>query len=270
MIKSKQYLGAIMTFAKISTPLPDHTQLPCEDGTFVKNFQEHPQSILLTDSILPILDRRHPDGQYCIGQDSGIYWRITDSPLNGAEAPDWFYVPNVPPDLNGQIRRSYVLWQERVPPQIVLEFVSGNGSEERDRTPWEGKFWIYETIIQPTYYGIYEVQRERVEVYRLVDNRYQLMSANERDRFAIEELGVELGIWQGRYQNMELPWLRWWDSQGNLLLTGEERAQRERQEKERERERAQREQQRADRAESELQALRDRLRAMNIDPDLNL
>lgn len=29
--------------------------------------------------------------------------------------------------------------------------------------------------------------------------------------------------------NMELPWLRWWDLQGNLLLTGEERAELERQ-----------------------------------------
>ncbi len=33
--------------------VPDHTELPYEDGTFVKNFQEHPQSLLLTDSILP-------------------------------------------------------------------------------------------------------------------------------------------------------------------------------------------------------------------------
>ncbi|MFO7090179.1 transcriptional regulator, partial [Arthrospira platensis PCC 7345] len=40
-----------MTVTKSLTTLPDHTQLPCEDGTFVKNFQEHPQSILLTDSI---------------------------------------------------------------------------------------------------------------------------------------------------------------------------------------------------------------------------
>ena len=50
---------------------PDHTQLPAEDGTFVKNFQEHPQSILLTESIKPILQAIHPDGQYTIGQDSG-------------------------------------------------------------------------------------------------------------------------------------------------------------------------------------------------------
>ena len=33
------------------TSLPDHTQLPDSNGTFVKNFQAHPQGILLTDSI---------------------------------------------------------------------------------------------------------------------------------------------------------------------------------------------------------------------------
>nr|WP_204103834.1 hypothetical protein [Spirulina major] len=30
-----------MTGAITLTPLPDHTQLPDEDGSFVKNFQEH-------------------------------------------------------------------------------------------------------------------------------------------------------------------------------------------------------------------------------------
>ena len=75
-------------------PFPDHTQLPESNGSFVKNFQEHPQSLILTDSIGPVLQRLHPDGQYVIGQDCGIYWRQTDPPEKGAEAPDWFYVPN--------------------------------------------------------------------------------------------------------------------------------------------------------------------------------
>lgn len=62
--------------APIAVPvlsLPDHTQLPDSDGIFVKKFQEHPQSLLLTSSIRPVLETIHPDGQYCIGQDSGIY-----------------------------------------------------------------------------------------------------------------------------------------------------------------------------------------------------
>lgn len=208
-----------------STPLSDHTQLPCEDGTFVKNFQEHPQSLLLTDSITPVLDRIHPDQQYCIGQDSGIYWRETTPPQAGAEAPDWFYVPNVPPTLNGQMRRSYVLWKESIPPYIAIEFVSGTGEEERDKTPWQGKFWVYETVIRPAYYAIYEVQKAQVEVYQLVTTRYQLMQPNPHGRFPLQELGVELGIWQGTYRHVDLPWLRWWDEAGNLLLAGQERAE---------------------------------------------
>ncbi len=37
-------------------------------------------------------------------------------------------------------------------------------------------------------------------------------------------MGVELEIWQGKVGNQVLPWLRWWDAAGNLLLTGDERA----------------------------------------------
>ncbi|NEP46011.1 MAG: Uma2 family endonuclease, partial [Okeania sp. SIO2H7] len=53
--------------------LPDHTQLPDKDGNFVKNYQEPPQADLLTDCITPVLQQIHPDGQYCIGRDNGIY-----------------------------------------------------------------------------------------------------------------------------------------------------------------------------------------------------
>ncbi len=57
-------------------PLPDHTQLPDEDGAIVHNFEELKQSMLLTDCLEPVLERLHPDGRYCIGQDTGIYWRL--------------------------------------------------------------------------------------------------------------------------------------------------------------------------------------------------
>src|SRR4051812_6604020 len=89
---------------------PDHTQLPETDGTFVTNFQEHPQGRLLIDSLESVLRRIHPDGQYVIALDCGIYWWNTDPPLRGTKAPDWFYVPGASPTIEGRPRRSYVLW----------------------------------------------------------------------------------------------------------------------------------------------------------------
>jgi Uma2 family endonuclease len=258
-----------MTIAqfKPTLTLPDHTQLPESDGSFVKNFQEHPQSLLLTSSISPVLDALHPDGQYAIGQDSGIYWRLIDPPERGAEAPDWFYVPNVPPLLNGERRRSYVMWKEIIAPLIAIEFTSGDGTEERDATsPFTGdggkagKFWVYEQAVRIPFYAIYEVEKASVEVYQLVGDRYHLCASNQRGHYPIPSLGVELGIWQGRYMNQTLPWLRWWDKDGNLLLTGEERAEAEKQRAEAEKQRAEAEKQRADQ-------LATKLRELGINPD---
>jgi Uma2 family endonuclease len=238
----------------LNLSLPDHTQLPDSDGTFVKNLQEHPQSVLLTDSIEPVLQQLHPEGNYCIGQDSGIYWRLTDPPERGAIAPDWFYVPNVPSTFQGQLRRSYVLWQEYVAPLIVLEFVSGDGSQELDQTPITGKFWVYEQAIRVPFYGIFNagvlvdcpIKTPSLQMYHLIEGRYEPMQPNESGRYPIPPLGVELGIWHGCYLDMDVPWLRWWDAQGRLLLTGGERAQK---------------------AEARAQQLAERLRALGVDPD---
>ncbi len=226
--------------SKIKNPLPDHTQLPDKDDTFVQNFQEHPQSIILTDSILSKLQELHADGQFAIGQDSGIYWRWpiaepTEPLYKGAKAPDWFYVPNVPPMLDEQFRRSYVLWQEHVPPLIALEFVSGDGSEERDKTPNKGKFWVYEQGIKIPYYAIYESNPARIEMYHLVKGKYELMKPNAQGHYEIPEMEVELGIWSGQYGNMTASWMRWWDKDGTLLPTNEEAKKQERLAKEQER-----------------------------------
>ncbi len=93
-------------------PMPTHLDLPCEDGE-VHNFFEHPQSQLLSETIEPVLRRLRPDGQFLIGRDCGIYFKyVAEDPLQGCRAPDWFCVLGVPPLLDGQLRRSYVLWQE--------------------------------------------------------------------------------------------------------------------------------------------------------------
>ena len=250
----------IETFLNDIMKLPDHNDLPCEDGVPKETFLEHPQAMLLSETIRPVLRELHPDGQFIIGNDSGIYWRMADPPLKGAVAPDWFYIPHVPPKIDGKGRRSYVMWQEMERPALVIEFSSRDGSAERDRTPNTGKFWIYERKIEATYYAIYEVEKAFVEVYRLELGRYRKMEPNQRGHYPIPEIGIDLGIWRGLYTNVEFAWLRAWDVDGELLQTWEEKDQIPRRQSEIEWLRAEQEKQRADK-------LAVQLKAMGIDPD---
>jgi hypothetical protein len=66
-------------------------------------------------------------------------------------------------------------------------------------------------------------------------------------------LDLWLGIWSGERLGQTINWLRWWDSQGNLLLWSSEQAQHERL-------LAQQERQRAD-------VLAAKLRELGVDPD---
>ena len=156
-------------------------------------------------------------------------------------------MPNVPPLLDGEYRRSYVLWKEFVAPLIVIEFVSGNGAEERDATPPSetekaGKFWVYEQAIRIPFYVIFDGFRDKLEAYHLLDGRYVKMPPNDRGHYSIPPMGVELGL----ILEKGVSWLRWWDESGNLLLTGDERAVQ---------------------AEQKAQRLAERLRALGYDPE---
>lgn len=230
---------SVVTADPLTEEWPDHTQLPESDGAVVENFQEHPQGSLLIGSLTPRLQEIHPDGQYAVGHDSGIYWRNMQPVLDGCKSPDFYYIPGVPPMLDGQFRRSYVLWKELVHPHLLAEYVSGDGSEERDTTPYRGKFWVYENVICAWFYVIFDGPRNLLEVYELVRGSYTPVPANEAGRFPIPKLGIELGIWYGKFRNMTLNWLRAWDAKtGQLLPSEEERAEAERRAKEAERERA--------------------------------
>jgi Uma2 family endonuclease len=242
------------------TKLPDHTQLPDTDGRPVENFLEHPQTILLTESALPVLRALHPDGQFVIGQNSGIYWKITDPPLNGCKAPDWFYVPNRPPLLDGQYRRSYVLWQEHIAPTLIIEIASGDGSEERDKTPEEGKFWVYEKAVRAPFYAIFVPEPVGLEVYELVGGRYRHRKPNKRGHYAVEPMNLALGLWHGTFMNLTLDWLRFYDLHGLLLPAASESAEQERQ-------RAEQERQAKEAALERAARLAAKLRELGFDPD---
>jgi hypothetical protein len=120
---------------------------------------------------------------------------------------------------------------------------------------------------------IYEVERSRIEVYELVGGRYHLMRPNTHGHFLIEPMGVALGIWQGEFLGMTLPWMRWYDNDGILLPISKELAEYERHRADLAEERieqvegqVQQERQRAEVAEQRAAALAERLRSLGIDP----
>jgi Uma2 family endonuclease len=173
------------------------------------------------------------------------------------KAPDWFYVPNAEPTPTHEIRRSYTPRAEGDIPAIVMEFLSDTECGEysvRSSYPY-GKFWFYERILKIPYYVIFDPARAVLEVRSLQGDRYELLQPDRDDRYFIPPLNLYLGIWHGKRQEITANWLRWWDSEGNLLLWASERIEREKREAEQERQRAER--------------LARRLRELGIDPDEN-
>ena len=102
--------------------LPNHLQLPWRDGVPVRDATENSQSMLLKESLSSLLSQLFPEDRYFIGADVGIYWRLVEERLRGAKSPDWYLVTEVPHLLDGEFRRSYVMWHEHRLPLIVLEY----------------------------------------------------------------------------------------------------------------------------------------------------
>jgi Putative restriction endonuclease len=192
------------------------------------------------------------------------------------KAPDWVYIKSVKPFPDGEARRSYTPCTEGDIPSVVMEFISATDGGEYSFNPHYpyGKWYFYEQILQVPTYAIFHPQIRVLEVYHLVDGKYQAASPDENGRVWVESLGLYLGTWIGKKADYEGCWLRWWDESGNLILWGGElleqerqQVEQERQRTEAERQRAEAERQRAEESEAKSVRLAERLRAMGIDPD---
>jgi hypothetical protein len=76
----------------------------------------------------------------------------------------------------------------------------------------------------------------------------------------MNDIQLGLGLWQGFYQGIDRVWLRWYDADGNWILTPEER----------ERQRAEQESQQLERERRRVERLVEQLRSLGVEPDLDL
>jgi Uma2 family endonuclease len=164
---------------------------------------------------------------------------------NWYKRPDWFLVVGVSRLYQGKsARSSYVLWDEQVPPLVVIEFLSpGTEAEDLGRfhpnppQPEAGKppckFEVYEKIVKVAHYIVYDEGNRRLRYFRLIEGSYEEQAiAPTNPRLWIPELEIGLGIWEEEFALLPQAWLRWCDRQGVFFPTDTE-AERRAKEKER-------------------------------------
>jgi Uma2 family endonuclease len=165
-------------------------------------------SLLKATLALVWLDR----WDWYFGVNMGIYY----DPEKPAIVPDGFLSVGVKRFVDGDLRLSYVLWEEENPPIIAIEVASPKHLGE-----YSTKKEVYAEM-GILYYVVYNPFRRKnpaLEVYRLEDGEYFLMSGNP---IWLPEIGLGIGRERGLYQGIAREWLYWYDNQKRRLLTPEE------------------------------------------------
>jgi Uma2 family endonuclease len=220
--------------------LPTADELPCSDDSPVDNeLQEIIPSLL--KSILEILWKDRID--WFFGIDMAIY---TD-PDRSAIVPDGFLSLNVERVFDEQLRSCYTLWEEEVPPVLVLEVVSTTpGGEYAKKLQEYAQMGVL-------YYVIYNPKRRRkptLEIHQLVNDEYELQTNNP---LWMPEIGLGIGCERGNHGTLVREWLYWYDENDRRYPTPYERI-----------DDADR---RAEAAHRRAEKLEAKLRALGIDPE---
>jgi Uma2 family endonuclease len=220
--------------------------------------------------------------------DMNLYYDLDR--LSWYKRPDWFLSVGVSRLYEGNRgRSSYVMWQERVAPSVIVEFLSpGTDAEDLGRFAPKpvaslpnqppAKFQVYEQILKVPHYIVFDRRDSHLRYFRLVDGQYEAQPiAPTNPRLWIPELGIGLAIWDGLFEGMPQSWLRWCDAEGAIFPTDTEaalqreaEAQRLRQQAELQRQQAELERQQAELERQQANSEREQAEAQVRQTVLNL
>lgn len=253
--------------------LPEVDQLVTEDGAPVDNVFSEKQQRLLTEPLHSAWAGPGAGRPFVAMTNVGLFRAVHEPPL----VPDAMLSLDVrlPADIHMKAHRSYFLWEYGKAPDVVVEVVSNReGGEDTVKPP------IY-AATGVRYYVIYDPDQwlapEKLRVFALSGGTYRKYP--EPIWFA--EVGLGLRLWEGRYEDMDAVWLRWFDAEDRLVPTGRELAEQERgladeerqhahserQRAEQERQRAEHEHQRAEQEQQRADRLIQQLRRLGVEPE---
>lgn len=222
-------------------PAPDVSHLITEDDTPVDNIFSEKQQRLLTESLSISWKPGRP---FLALANVGLYYGINEAPL----------VPDVMLSLDVQAaenlwkkkNRSYLAWEFGKMPEVVVEIISNREGGETDR-----KLLKYAQI-GVWYYIVFDPQKlflkDSLRVYELSPGDY----IPKLDRY-LPKAGIGVTLWEGSFDGIQGLWLRWCDENGDMIPTGSEKVEQEKQ--------------RAEIAEQKAEKLAEKLRELGINPE---
>lgn len=241
---------------------PDESALVIEDDTPVDNIVTEKQERLLTESLYtswsgPPVAEGEPPRPFTAMANVGLFSTPTEQPT----VPDMMLSLDVtiPEDQTVKKNRSYFMWRYGKPPNVVIELVSNTKGDEL------GERFRHYLRLRVDFYVVYDPLRKLSEItlqaFELRGGMYVVL-----DRPWFESVGLGLVEWEGTFEGMHGRWLRWRTRSGELVLTGAERAAKEKARAETAEARAETEKARAEAAEARAQRLAVRLRELGVDP----
>lgn len=197
----------------------DMETLVTEDDEPVDNFFSDYQRRLLVNALRTSwhpVDENGAPRHYLAATDVAIYYGLRQPPI----VPDMFLSLdcNAPEEFWRKGHRCYFTWEYGKAPDVVIEIVSNTDGNETGT-----KLRDY-AVAGASYYIVFDPGRflddEVLRIFKRDARRY----IRYHDRY-FPDIGLGLTLWEGSYEEVKPTlWLRWCDEQGNLLLTGVERA----------------------------------------------
>ena len=192
--------------------------LVTEDDEPVDNLFSEKQQRLLVEPLYsfwkPIDAETGEERKFFAASNIGLFFSVHQPPL----VPDMFLSLDVetPANVDFSVHRSYFVWEFGKVPDVAVEIVSNRKGNELT-----GKLNDYARI-GITYYVVLDPFKNLgeavLQVYELGFGKRLRLKSDA----ILNEVGLEVRLWQGEFEGISGEWLRWFDLEGNLILTGKE------------------------------------------------
>jgi Uma2 family endonuclease len=188
-----------------------------DDGEPMESDWHVKQMVLLIDCV----DQHFRDrDDFYVGGNMFVYFSEEQARYRDFRGPDFFFVSDT---TRNPLRHYWCVWQEGGrTPDAVIELSSpstidvDHGEKKR----------IYEKKLKVGDYFCYDPDTRQLEGWTLASKRYQPLKPNEKGWLWSEELELWLGVWNGKVGRFDDTWLRFFDRDGQLVLSENESVQR--------------------------------------------